>query len=385
MPTLPYPAFARAKILPKDKPFRVYGILGDGYLQESVTTSLIEWILPEDARDFNLDTLDGDRSSLPDLLSRCGNLPFLSDHRVVWVRRAEQLEGLARGGEESSSAKGKTSVSKRFSDALKALPETTTLILSRTPETPDPGARKETPRCINANVDKVIADLGFIIDCTVGAKSAAIAVAAINNEAARRDIPMARGAAEFLMTRVGHNLSQLLSDLEKCALRAGPGEQVTAAIITEMTSRAPQETIFDLMDALGARNGSRALTLLRELLGNGTPPEMLLTMMVRHLRQLLQARAFLDARVPLDANAASNLPPALAEQLPRDSKDNLASVLISQGWRGGRLAQQARNFTPMQLQGALAAALDVDLAMKGIENDGGTPEMLLELFLARMC
>jgi DNA polymerase-3 subunit delta len=196
---------------------------------------------------------------------------------------------------------------------------------------------------------------------------------------------MARGAAEFLMGRVGTNLSQLLSELEKCSLRAGVGEPVTAAIISEMTSRAPQESIFDLMDALGARNGARALTLLRELMGNGEPPELLLTMLVRHLRQLLQARAFLDARVALDGNAASKLPPELAAQLPREGKENLAVVLQGQSWRGGRLAQQARNFTPQQLQNALSAALDVDLAMKGIENDGGPPEMLLELFLARMC
>jgi DNA polymerase III delta subunit len=73
------------------------------------------------------------------------------------------------------------------------------------------------------------------------------------------------------------------------------------------------------------------------------------------------------------------MPPELAAQLPKDGKDNLASVLQSQSWRGRRLAEQARNFSTEQVEAALQAALAADLAMKGIEGEGGTSELLLEL------
>jgi DNA polymerase-3 subunit delta len=401
---LPYQSFARAKVVPKTGPHRVYGTLGDAYLQNIVLQSLLDWSLPaeEGGRDFNMDTLDGESASITDVLSRCGNLPFLAERRVVLVQRAEKLEGLSRGGDEKSdgakprSGKGskssgtKESPAKRFASGIENLPASTVLILSRTAETPEAGARKETPRCINAAVDRVLEEHGVVIDCTVGAKAGSMASAIVNNEAARLGIPLGPNAAEHLVQRAGHNIAGLLNELEKCALRAGIGQPVTTAVIDDMVKRAPQETIFDLTDALGARQGPRAIGLLHELIGSGEPPELVLAMLVRHLRHLLQARACLDVRAPVDAGFLNRVPPAVAAQFPREGLDSLSMQLQSQGWKGRIFAQQARNFSTPQLQDALQAALAADLAMKGIEGDGGAeskqlPELLLELFVARLC
>lgn len=422
---LPYSQFAPNKVLLKNGsqrvPHRVYGTLGDAYLQNLVINALVEWSLDADARDFNMDRLDGESTSLGDVLSRCANLPFLSDRRVVIVQRAERLDGINRtaddGGESASAnandtnsndgaiagataggkkaGKSKTaSPAKRLIEALASLPTSTVLILSRTPETPEPGARKSEARCVNAVVDKAIeakddAGRGLIIDCTVGAKSGATAIAILNSEAARRGIALSGSSAEHLVNRAGNNIAGLLNELEKCALRAGD-EAISPSIIDEMVRRAPHDTVFDLTDALGERQGPRALAMLRELVGGGEAPELVLALLVRHLRQLLQARAFLDARLPLDGSLASRMPPMLGAQLPRDGRENLATLLQSQNWMGRRLAGQARNFSIAQLQAALEAALQTDLAMKGIEGDGGADsakqsELLLELFIAQLC
>jgi hypothetical protein len=230
---LPYQAFARAKVIPKTGPHRVYGTLGDAYLQNIVLQSLLDWTLPaeEGGRDFNMDTLDGESASITDVLSRCGNLPFLAERRVVLVQRAEKLEGLSRGGEEKSdgakskAGKGskasgtKESPAKRFASGIENLPASTVLILTRTAETPEPGARKETPRCINAAIDRVLEEHGVVIDCTVGAKAGTMASAIVNNEAARLGIPLGPHAAEHLVQRAGHNIAGLLNELEnvRCA------------------------------------------------------------------------------------------------------------------------------------------------------------------------
>ncbi|MBV9468289.1 MAG: DNA polymerase III subunit delta [Abitibacteriaceae bacterium] len=384
---LAYSAFTRAKAVPKSGPHRVYGVLGDAYLQKLIINALLEWTLSADARDFNLDTLDGETTTVTDVLARAGNLPFLSDFRGVLVQRAERLEGLHRSGEEKEGAakeKGKQSPVKHLADGLENLPETTVLILARTPETPEPGARAGTVRCVHATVDKVIEKHGLIIDCTVGPKNAERAIAVVNQEAARRNIPLADGAAEHLVGRSGYDIAHLLNEMEKCALRAGIGEIVTPSIIDEMTKRAAQETIFDLTDALGERKMPRALGLLRELTEGGEAPELILVMLVRHFRQLLQARTFLDARLSLDNSLSHRIPPQLAQQLPQDGRENLANLMQSQPWLGRRLAQQARNFSVPQLETAMRAALAADLAMKGIEGDGGSPEMLLELLVAQL-
>ena len=398
---IPYSAFSKKKVLADGKlPHRVYGVIGDAWLQKRVTDALLSWSLDAEARDFNLDALDGDSATINDVLARCGNLPFLSDFRVVIVARAERLESMHRVGESEDApapkagkggkaAASKTaSPAKRLSEGLKTIAPTTVLILQRTPETPDPGARARTPRCINAAVDKVLEGdaKGLIVDCTVALKDGRTPVAAVQNEAEAQGIPLAEGAAAFLVERCGHDIALLLSELEKCAMRAGEGNVVTRGIIEEMTRRKVQETIFDLTDALGDRQTAHALGLMRELIESGEAAPQILAMLVRHLRQLLQARSFTDAGLPLDASTLRRLPPELASQLP---KDNLAAFLHNQNWAGKRFTTQARNFSVAQLQDALEAALKADLAMKGIEGDGGAdskkePELLLELFVAQI-
>lgn len=390
---IPYPAFNKKRALDiSAAPRRVYGTLGDTFLQQRVLDALLEWCLPEEARDFNLDTLSGDGASVNDILALCSNLPFLSEQRVVVVTRAERIENMHRSGDsagKTASSRSKAgSPSKRLADGIKNLAPTTVLILQRTPETPEPSARAGTPRCVNAAVDKAIEhqEKGLIVNCTVAPQNANLVTAVIRHEAEEQGYLIEPAVAGFLVERCGRDIAHVLSELEKCALRAGAGNPITPAIIEEMTRRQLQETIFDLTDALGKRQMTEAVRLMREMLSGGEPVQVIFAMFVRHLRQLLQARTFLDAGLPLDASTLGRLPPELAEQLP---KSNLAQFLRSQGWIGKQYAAQARNFSVPELQAALQTALKTELALKGIEGGGGAdsrkePELLLELFLMQL-
>jgi DNA polymerase-3 subunit delta len=389
---LPYPAFKKEKALLRNEPRRVYGVLGDAYLQGRVIDALLGWSLDADARDFNLDVVDGEGGRISDVLALAGNLPFLSERRAVIVKRAEKMEGLGKsdgsGGEDKKAKKGASSAQK-LSDGLKNLPPSTVLILARTPETPEPGA-KTTSRCISAPLDKVIDEVGLIIDCTVEAKNSGLAVSILTSEAAAREIPFEHGAATYMVERCGNDIAKLLSELDKCALSVGVGRPISTRIIDEMTQRAPHDTVFDLTDAIGERRGAKAIVLVRELLESGEPPELMLSLLVRHLRQLMQARTFLDLNLPLDSSLARRLPPELAAQLPKDARDNLALALQSSTWMARRLSTQARQFSMAELQRALENTLEADLMLKGIEGDGGfeskkAPAAAMELLVAKLC
>ncbi|MBW3636511.1 MAG: DNA polymerase III subunit delta [Armatimonadetes bacterium] len=387
---LPYPAFKKEKALDKGSPRRVYGTLGDAYLQNRVVAALLDWSLDADARDFNLDFVDGEGGKISEVLALASNLPFLSERRAVVVKRAEKMEGLGKSeGADDKKAKKGASAAQKLSEGLKNLPPTTVLILERTPETPEPGD-KPTGRCLSAPLDKVIEDVGLIVDCTIDPKNSGLATALVESGAREAGIPLERGAAAHLVERCGHDIARLLSELEKCALSAGLGASVSTQIIDEMTRRAAHESVFDLIDAIGQRRGAHAVALGRELLESGEPPELMLSLLVRHLRQLLQARTFLDAGLPLDATLARRLPPALALQLPKDGRDNLANALQSQSWMARRLGAQSRQFSVSQLQIALENALEADLMLKGIEGDGGfdtkkAPAATIELLIAKLC
>ena len=387
--TINYANFEQKRALNrKGEPHRVYGVWGDAYLQGRVIQSLLEWCLTDDARDFNLDALDGESTSISDVLAAAGNLPFLSERRAVVVRRAEKLEGVATTSGGAKKKKTDASPAARLADGLANLPASTVLILARSPETPEPGD-KPGERCLNAALDKIINDNGVLINCLVPPKAMPVAVAIVESEAAAHNIALARGAAVHLVQRCGTDIAALLSELEKCALRAGIGQSVTASVIDEMTKPMLQETVFDLTDSIGARQGAKALSSLQELVGAGEPPELIMSLIVRHLRQLLQARALLDAGLSLDGSAARRISPQLMAQLPA-GRDNLATALQSQSWMGGRLNSQARHFSTAQLARALELAFEADLSAKGIEGNGGfesrdESRASLEILVAKLC
>ena len=371
------------------EPQRVYGVWGDAYLQQRVIQALLGWSLSDDSRDFNLDVLDGESTSISDILAATGSLPFLSDRRAIVVKRAEKLEGVSTAsGGAAKKKKSDVSPAARLSEGIEKLSPSTVLILARSPETPEPGD-KPGERCLNAALDKVIGDNGVLINCLVPPKAMPVAIAIVEAEAAAKDILLARGAAAHLVQRCGTDIAALLSELEKCSLRAGLGEPVTAAIIDEMTRRALSETVFDLTDSIGARQGAKALKSLQDLLGAGEPAELIMSLIVRHLRQLLQARALLDAGLTLDGSAAQRISPQLMAQLPA-GRDNLATALQSQSWMGGRLNNQARHFSTAQLTRALEFAFEADLQSKGIEGNGGfdskdESRASLEILVAKLC
>ncbi len=374
----------------KGEPHRVYGVWGDAYLQGRVINALLEWSLSEDARDFNLDTLDGESTSISDLMATAGSLPFLSDRRAIVVKRADKLEGVATVTGGAKKKKTDTSPAARLADGLANLPPSTVLILARSPETPEPGD-KPGERCLNANLDKVVEANGVLINCMVPPKAMPVAVAIVENEAANQGIILARGAAVHLVQRCGTDIAALLSELEKCALRAGIDQPVTASVIDEMTKRALSETVFDLTDSIGARQGAKALGSLKDLLGAGEPPELVMAMISRHLRQLMQARAIVDSGVRLDGNAAQNISPTLAAQLPQ-GKDNLPSAFQYQYRLVGQMNAQVKYFSSEQLRRALELVFEADLAMKGIEGDGGflstdrtDAKASMEILVAKLC
>ncbi len=374
----------------------VYGVWGDAWLQSRVVSSLVEAALGDGERDFNFDSLDGEGAKVSDILAATGNLPFLSERRVVLVKRAERVEGLGRGGDGDSGSAAKkkkaaagASAASRLSEGLGSLPPTTVLILARTPESVEPGERAGE-RCLNLNIDKVIDSLGALINCSVDPKNASLVAGILESEARSRGLKLERGAAAYLCNRCGTDIALLLGELEKCALRAGLQSPVTPAIIDEMTRPALGDTIFDLTDAIGERSGSKAIATLRELFERGEAPERLMATVVSNLRQLMQARALLDAGLTLDASLSRRISPELAAQLPKEGRDNLAASLGSQSWLARRLNTSARRFSGSQLARALELALEADLAMKGIEGDGGfdsktNSAATMEIFLAKLC
>ncbi|OGO39832.1 MAG: hypothetical protein A2Z04_00610 [Chloroflexi bacterium RBG_16_57_9] len=127
-----------------------------------------------------------------------------------------------------------------------------------------------------------------------------------------------------------------------------------------MVNSVREASVFEMVDAIAARDRRRALNLLHELLDDGQPPLYLLTMIVRQFRILMQLR---------ELSAQGEGPEAIRARL------GLHPFVVEKGLR------QARNFSLAQLDTIYDSLLVTDTAIKTGQSD---PILALDLLIASL-
>ena len=188
--------------------------------------------------------------------------------------------------------------------------------------------------------------------------------------------------------KTGFELRRSLAELEKLVFFVGDRGSVEEKDVEEVVGKTREDSIFDLTTALSEKNQLAALAALRALLDQGLHHLMILSMIVREIRLLLQARILVNsAKLPKINNNmeygwfSKNIHPALIElagqmDLPKDFLINKHPFVIFNALRNcGR-------FSYPVLVGYLDCLLDIDRAMKSSATE---PQLLLENFLIKAC
>ena len=136
------------------------------------------------------------------------------------------------------------------------------------------------------------------------------------------------------------------------------GQAITTADVEAVVPYAQAAVVFDLVDALGRRDGRTAAQTLHRLLDAGEHPLRLLAMIVRQFRLLIQVKE-------LKAGGGT----------PRD----IAQALRLHPFPARKLHTQATHFTAAQLEAVYRHLLDTDVAIKTGKID---PEVALDLLVA---
>lgn len=172
-----------------------------------------------------------------------------------------------------------------------------------------------------------------------------------------------REAREYFMGAVGMmhevSLSYLDKEFEKLALYTDE-KRIGRRELAEVFAGLPEVSSFAMMDAVSEKDVKKALTLLRRQLADGVYAPVLLALMVRHVRQLWQAKLLLAQGVRGKAlGPAMQLNPFIAEKLGRAST----------------------KFSEPVLKQALLALIDADYLLK----TGGGGAELLENVVILLC
>jgi DNA polymerase-3 subunit delta len=161
-------------------------------------------------------------------------------------------------------------------------------------------------------------------------------------------------ALALFCKRGGSNLQELHGEMTKLFAYAGDRDLVDVDDVAAIVSDNRVDSVFDLANALGKGDAAEALRLLQRILTEGVAPLLILSMLVRHFRQLWKTRELLDQGIA-------------SREIPK-------RIGINPYFLDG-LVGQAQRFRPDQFRKGFELFLGVDLALK---SSGAHPAALLE-------
>ncbi len=181
----------------------------------------------------------------------------------------------------------------------------------------------------------------------------------IERRARRHKLEIEPDAATLLGDLLGTDLGGLDMALVKIGTYAG-ATAITTDHVEAVVAPTKIDTIFKLTDAIGNRDLARASLQLRNILGGGESALLVLSMMARQVRQLLQVGEALKAGTrPSDVAQKVGLRPFVADTL----------------------VAQSRHYKLPELAQALDAMGRADLRLKSTKLDPGVvlDQLLVEI------
>jgi DNA polymerase-3 subunit delta len=322
------------------RPF--YLVAGEeDYLRDEVVRALRAAVLAGGIPGLNEDQLVAGEAEVDQVLALARTLPMMARRRLVLVRGVERWDAAA----EDATERRKSPLDRLAEYAASPAPETTLVLV----------ASKLDKR---RRLVKVAQSGGFLVACDPLAPRELPRW--IDKLASQRGSRLAAGVADLIAQFVGPELAPVADAVERLCLYAGARE-VTEEDVTECLVRIRAATVWQLVDAVGQRDLSGALTALDEVFEPNEGPR-LVGLLAWSTRQLLRFEAALTRGMPAEEAARlAGAPPFKARQL----------------------REQVKRTTRPDLETWLERLAQVDLALKG--GSKRPPKAVLEHAIITVC
>jgi len=285
--------------------------------------------------ELNITVFDGSKVTLDELQHACDSVPFLAGRRLVIVEGL--LSHLQPKGKEGVLSAWQKEYLEKLTQYLPRLPETTRLVFVE-----DKSISEDNPVHRLALAD----ERGHVREFKPpqGRELSRW----IEKRVRKKGGQISPEAVEGLAAFVGNNLRLLDQEIEKLVLYVGRTRPISEDDVRLLVSYVQEASVFEMVDALGRRDGQRAATLLHQLLDEGEHPLALLGMIVRQFRIIIQVKE-LSARGLTQREIAARL--------------GLRRFVVRKAMR------QAMNFSMEQLEAIYRKLLETDVAIKTGQMD----------------
>lgn len=282
------------KQLEKGRLSPVYLFYGPGEFRlENVLNRIRNNFIPESARDLNLQVFYGDKDSPADIIDEARSLPFLSENRLIIVRRVENFSAQTL---------------ETFIPYIEQPVESTCLIfVSGKPKLQGKFYRK-------------LGDMGVAINFRELRDSQVVPW--LLKTAKDLGLKMEFQACAYLQQIVGKQLRDLHSELEKLYLCYGE-KTVGVEEVRELAIRSRTYTIFELIDAISSRRRAESIVVLNRFMDEEKDGALrVIGMLNRQIRLIWQATSIIrKGGRSADVAAKLRLLPFLAKKIVGQSKN----------------------------------------------------------------
>ena len=295
-----------------------YVLAGDeAFLHDRCRAAVLKGFVPPDLRDFCLSDFDLASTSIFEVLDRAQTPSLMAPFQVIFVRGVRQL--YTRGAKKDGFA----AIDRYFKSPN---PQALLLFIADFIRIPADIRRMEMD---DKNRFERLTE-------TLGEHCATIELARVNEEDAMRWViataqeaatRVEPDAARELVDALGADMMLIASELEKLLLYTSGRGRITLGDVETMVLAAKQRSLYELTDAISARDRVRALALLQGLLNSSDAGE---DAAIGHLYML--AKTFRQMLVILEKNVRDSraiwqalwqgfrMPPFAADDLIRQAR-----------------------------------------------------------------
>ena len=349
---------AVSKTKAKTATANIHAVVGSDEAEvKHIAAELAVKLTPPGAGDFGLEIIDAAADNADQAAARIRStiealqtLPFFGSTKLVWLKNANFL-----GDDQKARSAAVQSALEELSELLdRSIGSEITFLISATEVDKRRGFYKTLTKRAEVQVfDRL--DSG-----RAGWEEEATEI--VQQRAKKRKLQFDADALDLFVLLTGGDTRQIDNELEKLDTFLGKDRVVGVELVRELVPLSRTGVIFELSNALAARDLELALTLVRRLLDHGeSAVGILLVAIVPTIRNLLLAKDLMERhrlRPPHSPfqfiSAINRLPAKATEHLPRKKDGSINAYAL------GIAAQHADRFETNQLIEGMRACLEAN-------------------------
>ena len=300
----------------------------ENFLKKAYEDRLKKAVIDPSFEMMNYLCLEDKAVTVEKIIDFCETMPFFSDRKLLIVRNSGFFKG-SKKNEEQSDEKTQSSDVDTLEEYLKNVPETVCIIFSED----EVDKRKK--------IYKTFTKEGYA--CEFKTPDEKDIIDWIVKNLKKNKIMISRATASYLIRSAGGELENLSREIEKLESYKNENEEVTVKDIDDICTKSLETKIFDLVGAIGKRKPDTAITIYKNLIMMKEYPGMILYMVVRQFRLILQCMVL--------SNTGEDM-------------RSIATMVGIRDFVVKECLSQSKNFTVNGLKRALEECIEIDTSIK---------------------